>query len=178
MERYVEKNISLKSRVMQKIWGTFSFFMFRPLTSSIFNSWRILLLKLFGAKIGKGSIVYSTVYIPTPWNLEMGKYCCLGPNVKLHIDKTILGDKVTISQRTYLCSGSHNINYLSKPFISAPIIIDSYAWIAAEVFIGPGVSIGEGSVVGARSAVFADVAPWTVVGGNPSKFIKKRIIKD
>jgi len=178
MEKYVENNISLKNRVMQKIWGILSFFIFRPLGSSVFNSWRIMVLKIFGAKIGKGSIVYSSAFIPAPWNLEMGKYCCLGPYVKLHIAKTILGDKVTISQRAYLCSGSHDINYLNKPFISAPIIIGDYAWVAAEVFVGPGITIGEGAVLGARSAVFTDVAPYTVVGGNPAKFIKKRLIKD
>lgn len=178
MEKYLEKNISLQSRLMQKIWVILSFFIFRPFTSSIFNGWRIVVLKAFGAKIGKGSIVYSSVYIPAPWNLTTGRFCCLGPHVQLHIDKTILGDKVTISQRAYLCSGSHDIDYLNKPFISAPIVIGDYAWIAAEVFVGPGVTIGEGAVVGARAAVFKDVDPWNVVGGNPAKYIKKRIIKD
>ena len=178
MEKYVENNISLKNRLMQKMWAVLSYFLFRPFISNIFNGWRISVLRIFGAKIGKGSVVYSSVYIPAPWNLTTGKFCCLGPYVQLHIDKTILGNKVTISQRAYLCSGSHDIDYLNKPFTSAPIVIDDYAWVAAEVFVGPGVTIGEGAVVGARAAVFKNVEPWTVVGGNPAKFIKKRIIKD
>jgi putative colanic acid biosynthesis acetyltransferase WcaF len=108
----------------------------------------------------------------------MGDYSVLGPEVKLHIEKTIIGSKVTISQRTYLCTGTHNIHFINKPFQSFPIRIHDFSWVAAEAFIGPGVTIGEGAVVGARAAVFKDVAPWTVVGGNPAKFIKKREIKD
>jgi putative colanic acid biosynthesis acetyltransferase WcaF len=106
----------------------------------------------------------------------MGDFSCLGPDVKLHIDKTIIGNKVTISQGSYLCNGSHDISKLNKPFISSPIIIHDFAWIAADCFVGPGITINEGAVVGARSAVFKDVEAWTVVGGNPAKFIKERKI--
>lgn len=178
MEKYVENNISLNERIKQKVWLFLSFFIFKPFSGRLFNRYRILILRVFGAKIGKGSIIYSSVYIPAPWNLITGKLCCLGPNSKLHIDKTILGDKVTISQGAYLCSGSHNINYKNKPFISAPIQIESYAWIAAEAFVGPGITIGEGAVVGARAAVFKDVDSWVVVGGNPARYLKKREVKD
>ena len=176
IEKYND-NISFKNKLSQKIWAFVSFFFFKQFTLNIFNFWRIILLKMFGAKIGFGSIVYSSAYIPAPWNLIMGKFSCLGPNVKLHIDKTIIGDKVTISQGSYLCSGSHDINKLNKPFISSPIFIQDFVWIAADCFIGPGVKIGEGAVVGARSVVFKDVASWTVVGGNPAKFIKNRKIE-
>ena len=176
IEKYND-NISFKNKLSQKIWSFVSFFFFKQFTLNIFNFWRIILLKMFGAKIGFGSIVYSSAYIPAPWNLIMGKFSCLGPNVKLHIDKTIIGDKVTISQGSYLCSGSHDINKLNKPFISSPIFIQDFVWIAADCFIGPGVKIGEGAVVGARSVVFKDVASWTVVGGNPAKFIKNRKIE-
>jgi len=55
-----------------------------------------------------------------------------------------------------------------------PIELGARSWIAADVFVGPGVCIGEGAVVGARSAVFRDVEPWTVVGGNPARFLKRR----
>lgn len=178
MEKYEEKNIPLKERIRQKIWILLSFFIFKPFSGIIFNKYRILVLKIFGARIGKGSIIYASVYIPAPWNLKTGTFCCLGPHVKLHIDKTIIGDKVTVSQRAYLCSGSHNIHYKNKPFVSFPIKIDSYAWVAAEAFVGPGVTIGEGAVVGARAAVFKNVEPWSVVGGNPAKFIKKRELKE
>ncbi|MDR2683898.1 MAG: putative colanic acid biosynthesis acetyltransferase, partial [Prevotellaceae bacterium] len=82
------------------------------------------------------------------------------------------------SQRAFLCTASHDITKPDMPLITAPIIIEDQAWIAADAFIGMGVTIGQGAVVGARAAVFKDVEPWTVVGGNPAKFIKKREIKE
>jgi putative colanic acid biosynthesis acetyltransferase WcaF len=178
MEKYKETNIPLRARIKQKLWSIVSFFIFRPFSGFFFNRYRVFVLKSFGAKIGKGSIIYASVFIPAPWKLKTGMLCCLGPSVKLHIDETVLGDKVTISQGAYLCSGTHNISYKNKPFTSAPIFINSYAWVAAEAFVGPGVMVGEGAVVGARAAVFKDVDDWSVVGGNPAKFIKKRVLKD
>ena len=85
---------------------------------------------------------------------------------------------MVVSQGAYLCAASHDITNPLNPLITAPIHIGSFAWIAAEAFVNMGITIGEGAVVGARAAVFKDVDPWTVVGGNPAKFIKKRIIKE
>lgn len=178
IKKYKETNISLEQRIFQKVWLFCSYLLFKPFTLNFFNSWRVFILKMFGAKIGKGSIIYASVFIPAPWNLSMGKYSCLGPQVKLHIDKTILGDKVTVSQRSYLCSGTHDINFKHRPFTSKPIELKSFSWVAAEAFVAPGVTIGEGAIVGARAAVFKDVEPWSVVGGNPAKFIKKREVED
>lgn len=175
--KYVD-NISFKNKLLRKLWSCVSFFLFIPFGALIFNRYRCLLLKIFGAKIGSGSIVYASSKIPAPWNLEMGKFSVLGPNVELHIGKVFIENKVTISQGAYLCTGSHDISNINKPFFSKDIIIKSYAWIAADCFIAPGVTVGEGAVTGARSAVFKDVDAWTVVGGNPAKFIKKRVIKE
>ena len=108
----------------------------------------------------------------------MGEESTVGPQVKLHIGRTIIGHKVTISQRTYLCSATHDISSLNTPFQSGTIVIKDFAWVAAEAFIMTGVVIGEGAIVGARSAVFKNVEPWTVVGGNPAKILKKRIVYD
>lgn len=177
IEKYRDR-ISFANKLKRKFWLIISYFLFKPFSGRFFDKYRNFILRLFGAKIGKGSIVYASANILAPWNLSIGEISCIGPNVELHIDKIIIGSKVTISQRTYLCSGSHDINYLNTPFISAPIIIEDFAWVAAESFIMMGVTIGKGAVVGARSAVFKDVEPWTIVGGNPAKFIKKRIIKE
>ena len=176
VEKYKD-NISYKSKFAQKNWSFWSHIFFKPFTSNIFNFLRVFTLRVFGAEIGKGCIIYSSAYIPAPWKLKMGSYSCIGPNVKLHIAETTIGNKVTISQGSYICSGTHDISSVNKPFVGLPILINDYAWVAAEAFIGPGVIIGEGAVVGARSAVFKDVEPWTVVGGNPAKFIKVREIK-
>jgi putative colanic acid biosynthesis acetyltransferase WcaF len=91
---------------------------------------------------------------------------------------TIIGDKVTVSQRTYLCSATHETNSLNLPFVAGEIIIKDFVWIAAEAFIKTNTVIGTGAIVGARSVVVKDVEPWSVVGGNPAKFIKKRILAE
>lgn len=88
------------------------------------------------------------------------------------------GANTTVSQGAYLCTASHDITNPLNPLITAPIVIEDQAWIAAGAFVGMGVEIGQGAVVGARATVFKDVEAWTVVGGNPAKFIKKRIIKE
>ncbi len=177
IEKY-KNPFTWKDKFYRDVWYIVSVFLFSPFSSNIFNSWRIFLLKVFGAKIGKGSIVYSSAKILKPNRLVMGEVSCMGPGVKTHVDKIIIGSKVTISQNVYLCNASHDISYIDKPFISAPIIINDFAWICADAFIGMNVTIGQGAVVGARACVFKDVEPWTVVGGNPAKFIKKREIKN
>lgn len=174
-ETYVD-NIPKIDKVKRLVWLSVSLVFFRPFGLPMFNLWRIFLLKCFGAKIDKGSVVHASTYIPAPWQLTIGKNTALGPQVKLHFGKTIIGSKVTVSQRSYLCSATHDINSLNMPFIQGTIIIEDYVWVAAEAFIMPNVTLKEGCVVGARAAVFKDVEPYTIVGGNPAKFIKKRII--
>lgn len=175
--KYID-TIPKSDKIYRLIWRIVSLFFFKPFSLPFFNGYRIVLLKIFGARIGKNSIVYSSAYIPSPKNLFIGKESAIGPEVKLHIGKTIIGDKVTISQRTYLCSATHEIDSLNVPFIAGTIVIKDYAWIAAEAFIMTNITIGEGAIVGARSAVFKDVEDWSIVGGNPANFIKKRIIHD
>lgn len=142
-----------------------------------FNKWRIFLLKLFGAKIGKESVVYHSAKIWVPYNLEMGNKSCIGPNVNCYnVGPIKIGKCVTISQGAYICTPTHD--YTDKDFklIASQIIINDYVWITTEAFIGPKVTIGEGAIIGARAAVFKDVEAWSVVGGNPAVFLKKRYI--
>lgn len=136
-------------------------------------------MKIFGAKIDKGAKIHSSVKIWAPWNLEMGEYSCLGPYVDCYCaDKISIGKHCTISQYTILCAATHDYTKHNMPLISASIIIEDYVWVCADVFVNPGVRIGEGAVVGVRSLLTKNVEPWTVVGGNPAKFIKKRELKE
>jgi putative colanic acid biosynthesis acetyltransferase WcaF len=105
----------------------------------------------------------------------MGDHSCLGHHVDCYCVAPVkLGPHSTVSQYSYLCTASHDIEHPNLPLVTAPIIIGAGAWVAADVFIAPGVTIGEGVVVGARSSVFKSVPPWTVVAGNPVREIKKR----
>ena len=171
-------SLTLSNKLRRLLWNITCFFFFRPFAGPLLWRWRNLVLRVFGAKIGEGCRISSSTIIWAPWNLELGKYVCLGPKSQIYTaNKIVVGDKVTISQGAYLCGASHDIAYLNKPLITSPIKIDSFAWVCADAFVGMGVTIGEGAVVGARAAVFKDVEPWTVVGGNPAKFIKKRVVE-
>ena len=113
-----------------------------------------------------------------PWNLVMKDYSCLASGVDCYNAAVIeLGESVTVSQRAFLCTASHNISSLCNEQIEKPIILRKMSWIAAEAFVGPGVTVGEGAVVGARAVVVRDVEPWNVVGGNPAKVLRKRVLK-
>ena len=157
------------------VWGVFV----RPLPRSIGSSWKRFLLRLFGAQVASTAVVYSSAKVYFPANLVMGEYSCLASDVNCyHVAPIIIRDNTTVSQGAYLCTASHDITNALNPLITAPIIIEDQAWIAADAFVGMGVTVGQGAVVGARAAVFKDVEPWTVVGGNPAKFIKQRIVKN
>lgn len=107
----------------------------------------------------------------------MGDYSCLSANVDCYsVDKIIIGAQVVVSQGVFLCCASHDISSPIMELTYKTITIKDNAWIAAGAFIAPGVVIGEGAVVGARAVVTKDVEPWTVVAGNPAKFIKKRVL--
>lgn len=178
VEEYKD-SLTFGNKLRRLFWNVCCLFLFRPFAGPLFWRWRNLVLRMFGAKVGAGCKISNSAKIWAPWNLELGTYVCLGPSSQIYsANKIIIGDKVTVSQGAYLCGASHDISKLNKPLITAPIKIDSFAWICADAFVGMGVTIGEGAVVGARACVFKDVEPWTVVGGNPAKFIKKREMKD
>lgn len=142
----------------------------RPLFG--FRSW---LLRLFGAKVGGAVHIYPSALIYYPWNLEIGDWSCIGEWALVYnLGKVTVGERVTISQRVHLCAGTHDYRDATMPLMKPPIVIGSSAWICADAFIGPGVTIAEGAVVGAGSVVVKDVAEWTVVGGNPAKILKHR----
>lgn len=167
------------NRIKRMIWSICWSLLARPFPKSTMMPWKRFLLRLFGAKISSTANVYSTATIFMPWNLEMKDHACIASGVDCYNAAPVtIGINATVSQKCFLCTASHNIYSNKHEQIEKPIVIENRAWIAAEAFIGPGVTIGEGAVVGARGCVFKDVAPWTVVGGNPAKFIKQRIIKD
>ena len=170
---------STTNKIKRLAWSICWTILARPFPRNMFMTWKRFLLRAFGAKIADTASVYSSATVFMPWNLEMKEYACLGPGVDCYnAAPIIIGNCATVSQRCFLCTASHDFTIAAHPQIEKPIIIEDRAWVAAEAFVGPGVTVGEGAVVGARACVFKDVEPWSVVGGNPAKFIKKRAIKD
>lgn len=171
-------SFSLSNKIKRLVWNVCCWFFFRPFNLGFFRSYRNFVLRIFGAKLGSKVNIYASVKIWAPWNLEMKDYACLGPRVDCYNQgKITIGSHTTISQKSYLCASSHDISDPKIKLVLNPIIIEDQVWVAADAFIGPGVRIKQGAVVGARAAVFKVVEPWVVVGGNPAKFIKQRVIK-
>ncbi len=140
--------------------------------------WRNFLLRLLGAKIGKKVHIYPSVEILLPWKLELGDEISIGDKVIIYnLGLITIGDRSTISQRVHLCGGSHDYTDQSMRLIRSTIQIGSETWICADAFIGPDLIIGDGSIVGAASVVTKNIPPWQVFGGNPARYIKKRILK-
>jgi len=167
---------SFRNRLLRVIWGWVWLLLYRPSPRPL-HGWRRSLLRLFGARIGRSVHVYPSAKVWAPWNLEMEEHSCLADNVDCYCVAPIaIGAHATVSQYSYLCSASHDYTLPDLPLTSAPIVIGNGAWVAADVFVGPGVTIGEGAVVGARSSVFRNVEPWTVVAGNPARKIRDRIL--
>ena len=172
-----ENQYSKSNQIMRLLWSITWFLLAKPLPRSLGRKWKIFLINLFGGKIHKTANVYSSVRIFAPWNLEMHDYSCLAPEVDCYnANKIVIGSNSTVSQKTYLCSASHDVNKSTNPLITAPIIIEDQVWIGASAFIGMGVTIKQGTVVGATSSVYKSLNSWEIVGGNPAKFIKKRKI--
>ena len=166
-----------KNKILRVLWGWVWLLLFRPSPRLMFG-WRARLLRLFGARIESGARIYSSAQFWAPWNLTVEKGAAIAENVDCYcVAPVFIGAGVNVSKYSFLCSAAHDISDPAGALTSAPIRIEAGAWIFADVFIGPGVTIGEGAVVGARSSVYRDVEPWVVVGGNPARFIKKRELR-
>lgn len=167
---------SLRNRLARQIWSLVAITLFRT-SPRFLHYWRRLLLRFFGAKVGKRVRIQPSVRIWAPWNLELGAYCSIGAYVDCYsVGKIRIGDYVTVSQRTFLCTASHDYKYLDTPQIHSDITIDKFSWICAEVLVMPNVTIGEGAVIGARSLVLRSVPKWVVAAGNPCKVVHPRSI--
>ncbi len=139
-----------------------------------FRRW---LLRLFGARVGSQVNIYPSAHIYFPWNLSVGDWSSIGEWALVYnLGLVTIGERVTLSQRVHVCAGTHDYTDATMPLMKLPITISSSAWICADAFVGPGVLIGEGAVVGACSVAVKDVPAWTVVAGNPAQVIKQRVM--
>lgn len=164
---------STKEYIGRFLWGLVS-----PLFSLIPRpcfGLRAQLLRIFGAKIGKNAHIYPSAKIYIPWNLIMEDDSSIGEWALIYnLGLVSIGSQATISHRAHLCAGTHDYSNPSLPLVRSKINIGSQAWICADAFIGPGVSIGRGAIVGGASVVMRDIDEWQIVSGNPAIYVKKR----
>lgn len=156
------------------LWGAaWPLFRFSP---RLCWGWRRTLLRFFGARIGRQVHIHPTVRIFIPWQLEIGDWSSIGFDALIYnLGPARIGERVTISQRAHLCGGTHDYRDATMPLIKSPITVGDDAWICADAFIGPGVSVGSATVVAARSVVVKHVPSGVIVGGNPAREIGRRI---
>jgi putative colanic acid biosynthesis acetyltransferase WcaF len=176
MQRTKYKNgLTSGNKLYRLVWKIVWVLVFQNLHGKFLNNIRVLILKGFGAKIGKGSGVYPSCEIWSPKNLRIGNNSWIGPRTIIYnVGEIVICNNVTISQYSYICAASHNYKSLKFELIYDKIYINDNVWIAADVFIGMGVEIGKNTVVGARSAVFHSFGDNNIIGGNPAKIIKQK----
>lgn len=163
-----------RSAFVVQLWWLTDSVLFR--TSPQFcYSWRRFLLRIFGAKIGKKVKIRPSAKVTYPWKVSIGDYSWIGDEVVLYsLGPIEIGSDVVISQKSYLCAGTHDYSSTDFKILAPPVTIKDQVWIATDVFIGPGVTVGEKAVIGARSSVFKNVEGGKVYGGNPLVTIRNR----
>ena len=163
-----------RSRLTVALWEIVQSTLFGCSPHAFFG-WRRFLLRLFGAKIGASVLIRNSARITYPWKVEIGARSWIGDHAELYsLGEIRIGADTVVSQRSYLCAATHDYRQLDFPQEARPIVIGDEAWIATDVFVGPGVTIGRGAVIGARSSVFSDIPAYAIAMGSPAKVTGKR----
>ena len=171
-------HFGFREKLARLFWGIVQASLFRWSPRRA-DRWRAMLLRLFGAKIGRVDLIRATVRVEVPWNLEFGDDVQLGDSVYLYsLGPIRIGDRTIISQFVHLCAGTHDHERLDFPLIRVPIKVGADCWIATDSYVAPGVTIGRGVVVGARANVVKDLPAWTVCVGSPARPVRQRVLRD
>lgn len=172
--RFGGPSFTLRHRLLRALWIVV-WAVFGRYTPAPMHRWRACLLRLFGAQLGANARVHGSATIWYPPNLFMGDNALIGQRVICYSMAPIqIGRNAIISQDAHLCTGTHDIDDPSFQLQARPITIGADAWVAADAFVGPGVVIEEGAVLGARAVAFKDLPAWTVHVGNPARFVRER----
>jgi len=167
-------SFSFGNRLARTGWGL-AWLVLCRFTPPPLHAWRRLVLRAFGARIGRGARVHASARIWLPANLDLGDQALVGPGARLYNQGRItIGARTVVSQRAHLCASTHDIADPDFQLVLRPITIGDGCWIAAEAFVGPGVTMGDGAVLGARGVLFSDARSRGVYAGNPAQWIKRR----
>lgn len=163
-----------RSPAFVQLWWLVQSLLVHP-SPQVLYGWRRFVWRLFGAKVGRGVLIRSSVRVTYPWKVEIGDYCQIGDRAELYsLGPIRIGHNTVISQDTYLCAGTHDHTEPTFPLIIDAITVEDQAWVAAGSFVFPGVTVGRGAIVGARSVVFEDVPAGWIVAGHPAKLKAER----
>lgn len=160
--------------VRRALWLVVRSLLVRP-ASRRAERWRRFWLNRFGASVPRTSYVRAPANIRHPWLFRMGEYSCVAEDADIYnLGPIEIGDHTVISQKAWLCAGTHDYTDPTLPLVRPSIRIGSGVWVCAGAFIGPGVSVGDNAIVGACAVVTSDVPPGVIVAGNPARVVKPR----
>jgi putative colanic acid biosynthesis acetyltransferase WcaF len=169
------KNFRGRNAFVVQLWWIVQAIFFKNSLQFMYG-FRRFLLRLFGAKIGKKALIRPTVRTTYPWKVSIGDYSMVGDDVVLYsLGEIEIGKHVVISQKCYLCTGSHDYLQVDFPIFAKKITIEDECWLATDVFVAPGITINKGTVVGSRSSVYKDLPGNKICIGNPAKIIRERL---
>lgn len=169
------KDFRGKSKLTVQLWWMVQATLFAWSPQFLYG-WRRFLVRSFGANIGKGVILRPTARITYPWKLTIGDYSWIGDEVVLYtLGEIEIGAHAVISQKGYICTGTHDYESPDFRIYAQKITIGAKCWLATNTYVAPGVTIGEGTVVGARSSVFKDLPSGKICIGNPAKPVRDRV---
>ena len=167
-------NYSPRDKFLRIVWLVV-YVLFFKYSPTPFYGYRSLILRIFGASVGKGSRVYPGCKIWWPGNLSIGDFSAVANGVELYNQGEIfIGSRVVVSQGAYLCASTHDYSQKEHSLILKDIYIEDDVWVCAKAFIGPGAKIQVGGILGAGGVFFGIMDSWSVYGGNPAVKIKAR----
>ena len=167
-------SFSLGNRITRVVWGI-AWLVLARFTPPPLHRWRRLVLLAFGARIGRGARVHASVAIWLPHNLEVGEQVLIGPGARIYNQGTItIGAWSVISQRAHLCASTHRVDDPGFQLECRPIAVGERCWVATEAFVGPGVTMGDGSVLAARGVLFDNATTDGIYRGNPAALVRQR----
>jgi putative colanic acid biosynthesis acetyltransferase WcaF len=170
----VDPSFRGRSAFTVQLWWLVQDWLIR-LSPQFMFGWRRFWWRLFGAKVGEGVLIRPTARVTYPWKVTIGARSWIGDHAELYsLGPIEIGSDAVISQHVYLCAGTHCLETVDFPLVAKPIRIEDQAWIAADCFVAPGVTIGKGAVIGARSLVRTDMPAGMICAGSPAKAIKPR----
>lgn len=175
LKNYEQKDYDRgRSSLVILLWWIIQGTIFRYSLHNMYG-FRAGILRLFGAEIGKSTKIRANAKFTYPWKVSIGDYSWIGDEVQFYsLDTIQIGSNVVISQKSYLCTGSHDISSTNFSLMTNPIVVEDGSWIAADCFIHPGVVVAQGSVIAARSTVLKSTEANFIYAGNPARKIKNK----
>jgi len=166
-----------KSKLFVQLWWVVQATLFKWSPKILYN-WRRFLLRSFGAEIGEGVLIRPSVTITYPWKVKIGSNSWIGDDCVLYsLGEISIGENVALAHKVYLNTGGHDYNKITFDITKKNVIIQDECWLTNDVYIAPGVTIGKGTIIGARSTVLSSMPEGKICVGMPAKPIKDRIVK-